>query len=259
MKSAIWKEIERLTQEFITLGINQSVDYEKYYLYSLIAHSTSIEGSTLTELEAQLLFDEGLTAKGKPLVHHLMNEDLKKAYDFAKEEAKLQTKLTPSFLQQLNAILMRTTGSVHNVVAGTFDSSLGEYRLCGVTAGVGGRSYMNCQKVPAKVEELCSFVNEGGLSLNSLKEQYELSFNTHFRLATIHPWVDGNGRTSRLLMNYLQFCMGLFPTKVFKEDRADYILSLQQAQETENNQPFLDFMAEQLKKGLALEIERFLK
>ena len=120
MRNEIWSKIERLTQEFISLGISQLVDYDKYYLYSLIAHSTSIEGSTLTEIETQLLFDEGLTAKGKPLVHHLMNEDLKKAYDFAKEKAKLQTKLTPSFLQQLNAILMRTTGSVHNVVAGTF-------------------------------------------------------------------------------------------------------------------------------------------
>ena len=259
MDCDIWKEIEKLNQEFITLGISQSVDYEKYYLYSLIAHSTSIEGSTLTEIETQLLFDEGLTAKGKPLVHHLMNEDLKKAYDFAKEEAKLQTKLTPSFLQQLNAILMRATGSVHNVAAGTFDSSIGEYRLCGVTAGVGDRSYMNYQKVPAKVEELCSSLNEKKQHSNSLKEQYELSFNAHLNLATIHPWADGNGRTSRLLMNYLQFGMGLFPTKVFKEDRADYILSLQQAQETENNQPFLDFMTEQLKKGLALEIERFLE
>ena len=258
MKSNIWEEIEKLTQEFISLGINQSVDYEKYYLYSLIAHSTSIEGSTLTEIETQLLFDEGLTAKGKPLVHHLMNEDLKKAYEFAKEEAKSQTKLTPAFLQKLNAILMQTTGSVHNSAAGTFDSSKGEYRLCGVTAGIGGRSYINYQKIPAKIEELCSSLNEGRLSLASLEEQYELSFNAHLCLATIHPWVDGNGRSSRLLMNYLQFCMGLFPTKVFKEDRADYILSLQQAQESENNQLFLDFMAEQLKKGLDLEVKRFL-
>ena len=188
-----------------------------------------------------------------------MNEDLKKAYDFAKEEAKSQTKLTSIFLQKLNALLMRTTGSVHNVAAGIFDSSLGEYRLCGVTAGIGGCSYMNYQKIPAKVEELCSFLNEKKRQSNSLKEQYELSFNAHLSLATIHPWVDGNGRTSRLLMNYLQFCMSLFPTKVFKEDRADYIFSLQQAQETEDNQPFFDFMAEQLKKGLTLEIERFLK
>ncbi len=84
------------------------VDYEKYYLFSLIAHSTAIEGSTLTELDTQLLFDEGITAKGKPLVYHLMNEDLKKAYELAKGEEEHNPPVTSAFLQTLNATLMRS-------------------------------------------------------------------------------------------------------------------------------------------------------
>ena len=52
------QEIEQLYQQFQQLGISEAVDYEKYYLYSLITHSTAIEGSTLTEVEAQMLFDE---------------------------------------------------------------------------------------------------------------------------------------------------------------------------------------------------------
>ena len=257
MEKSIWQEIEKLYQEFQKLGIGQLVDYEKYYLYSLITHSTAIEGSTLTEMDTQLLFDEGVTAKGKPLVYHLMNEDLKNAYELAKEESVQGVDITSSLLQKLNATLMRTTGSVHNTIGGSFDSSKGEFRLCGVTAGVGGRSYMSYQKVPAKVEELCSILQERQKLMNTLREQYELSFNAHLNLVTIHPWVDGNGRTARLLMNYIQFCYHLFPTKIFKEDREEYILSLHQCQDEETNQPFLSFMAGQLKKSLSLEIERF--
>lgn len=257
MEQGVWQEIEQLYQKFQKLGISEAVDYEKYYLYSLIAHSTAIEGSTLTELDTQLLFDEGVTAKGKPLVYHLMNEDLKQAYELAKTESDSLVPITPAFLKRLNAMLMRTTGSVHNVMGGSFDSSKGEFRLCGVTAGVGGHSYMNYLKVPAKVDELCVLLQEKQKTVGAFREQYELSFNAHLNLVTIHPWVDGNGRTARLLMNYIQFCYHLFPTKIFKEDREEYILSLRQCQDEETNQPFLSFMAGQLKKSLSLEIERF--
>lgn len=58
-------------------------------------------------------------------------------------------------------------------------------------------------------------------------------------------------------MNYIQFCYNLFPTKIFKEDREEYISALRLSQEEEVNQPFLNFMAGQLKKSLSLEIERF--
>lgn len=257
MQSVVWQEIEQLYQEFQKLGISESVDYDKYYLYSLITHSTAIEGSTLTEVETQMLFDEGLTANGKPLVYHLMNEDLKNAYELAKDEAKRKISVTAEFLQRLNAALMRTTGSTYNVMGGSFDSSKGDFRLCGVTAGIGGWSYMNYLKVPVKVEEFCNVLQQRQNAVETLREQYELSFNAHLNLVTIHPWVDGNGRTARLLMNYIQFCHNLFPTKVFIEDREEYILSLRQSQEEENNRYFLDFMFGQLKKSLLLEIERF--
>ena len=111
--------------------------------------------------------------------------------------------------------------------------------------------------MPTKVEEFCTILQEKHKMAGTFREQYELSFNVHLNLVTIHPWVDGNGRTARLLMNYVQFCYHLFPVKIFKEDRADYILSLQQSQDNEVNQPFLDIMAVQLKKSLALEIEKY--
>ena len=99
MEQSVWHEIEQLYQKFQKLRINEAVDYDKYYLYSLITHSTAIEGSTLTELDTQLLFDEGVTAKGKPLAHHLMNDDLKQAYELAKAETISLVPVTPAFLQ----------------------------------------------------------------------------------------------------------------------------------------------------------------
>ena len=65
MEQGVWQEIELLYQKFQKLGISEAVDYDKYYLYSLITHSTAIEGSTLTELDTQLLFDEGVTEIGR--------------------------------------------------------------------------------------------------------------------------------------------------------------------------------------------------
>jgi Fic family protein len=217
-------------------------------LYSIITHSTAIEGSTLTELETTLLFDEGITAKGKPLVHHLMNEDLKRAYLVAKQQADAKKPITPVFLQELNALVMKSTGSMTHVTGGSFDSSTGEFRLCGVTAGLGGESYMNYLKVPEMVSELCDELNKRLESVTTLDDMYKLSFDAHLNLVTIHPWVEGNGRTSRLLMNYMQFYHDIFPVKVYKESKAEYIAALIKSREQENSHPFREFMARQLLK-----------
>ena len=80
-------------------------------------------------------------------------------------------------------------------MGGSFDSSKGEFRLCGVTAGVGGCSYMSYPKVPAKVEELCSILREKQKNMETFRERYELSFNAHLNLVTVHPWVDGDRKS----------------------------------------------------------------
>ena len=67
-----------LLDQYHQLGIAQQVDYDKFYLYSLITHSTAIEGSTVTEVENQLLFDEDLPARGRSMQELLMNLDLRR-------------------------------------------------------------------------------------------------------------------------------------------------------------------------------------
>ena len=76
-------ELEKLVSLYRELGIDRQIDYDKFYLYSLITHSTAIEGSTITELENQIMFDQGVSLKGKSILEQNMNLDLKNAYEYA--------------------------------------------------------------------------------------------------------------------------------------------------------------------------------
>ena len=246
--------------EYKQLGIAEQIDYDKFYLYSLITHSTAIEGSTVTEIENQLLFDEGISAKGRTMQEQLMNLDLKKAYEQAIRLAKSHTDFSVEMLKKLSSIVMKNTGSQYNTVQGSFDASKGDLRLVNVTAGAGGKSYLNYAKVPSKLTTFCQEMNKRRLVLADSKdilEHYLLSFDAHFQLVTIHPWADGNGRMSRLIMNYIQFEFGLVPTKVKKEDKAEYIQALIESRVQDNALPFREFMLREHLTNLRKEIENF--
>ncbi|WP_455070657.1 Fic family protein [Prevotella histicola] len=249
-----------ILEEHDRLGFQKQIDYNKYYLYSIVTQSTAIEGSTMTEVDNQLLFDEGLTAKGKNIIEQNMNLDLKAAYERSMELAEGHTPFSIGILKHLASLVMRRTGGEVNGLAGSFDSSRGDLRLVNVTAGAGGKTYMNFQKVPHKLEDFCREVNERRKELledPGIYEQYKLSFIAHLKLVTIHPWVDGNGRMSRLIMNHLQHEFGLVPSKVLKENKGDYIEALKKSQEEESEVPFLAFMFEEHARNLQKEIENY--
>ena len=254
------KDFLNILEEHNRLDFQKQIDYNKYYLYSIITHSTAIEGSTMTEVDNQLLFDEGLTAKGKNIIEHNMNLDLKAAYERSIELAEGHTPFSIGILKQLAALVMRRTGGEIHGLNGLFDSSKGDLRLVNVTAGAGGKTYMNFQKVAYKMEEFCREVNERRKELlesPDIYEQYKLSFIAHLKLVTIHPWVDGNGRMARLIMNHLQNEFGLRQSKVLKENKDDYIKALKASQEEEDEVPFLTFMFEEHAKNLQKEIENY--
>ena len=255
-------ELQAVLDNYRSLGISQQIDYDKFYLYSIITHSTAIEGSTVTEIENQLLFDEGISAKGKPLVELLMNLDLKHAYEQSIRWAKEHKPFSVEMLKQLSALVMKNTGSVYSTLQGEFDSSKGDLRLVGVTAGAGDRSYMNFLKVPARLVDFCNEINrrrELLLENPSEMDAYLLSFDAHNILVSIHPWVDGNGRMSRLIMNHLQFEFNLVQTKVMTDDKAAYIEALNASREEESMLPFQSFMLHEHIKNLKAEIELYEK
>lgn len=256
----ILKPIEQVLQEYNSLGINQQLDYEKFYLYSIITHSTAIEGSTITEIENQILFDEGIGVN-KPMTDQLMNLDLKKAYEKAFELANQHTAFSTDMLCQLSAIVMKNTGSQYNTIAGSFNGANGDLRLLNVSAGRGGKSYVPWQKVPGKLEKFCTWINQERQHFDSMttEDKYYLSFTAHLGLVSIHPWADGNGRMSRLVMNMLQHEAGIIPSIVKKENRVDYIKALSESQDEEDGTKFLKFMLDHHKSNLLEQIDEYKK
>lgn len=254
-------KLQQLVERYRQLGIDQQIDYDKFYLYTMITHSTAIEGSTITEVENQIMFDHGVSIKGKSLEEQSMNLDLKVAYEKAIEYAKNHTPITIDLLVTLSALLMKNTGKEYKTALGDFSSARGELRLLNVTAGFGGHSYMSYNKVPAKLEEFCRQLNADRhkASEMSIDELYRLTFDAHYNLVTIHPWADGNGRMARLVMNMLQFEFGLIPAKILNDDKEEYIKSLIATREEEDLKIFSDFMTTMMEKNLADEIEAYIK
>jgi Fic family protein len=255
------KSLKEVFIKYKELGIDKQIDYDRFYLYSLITHSTAIEGSTITELENQIMFDNGISLKGKSIIEQSMNLDLKLAYEKAIEYAKQHTPISTDLLISLSALVMKNTGQDYKTMLGEFSSARGELRLLNVSAGVGGRSYMSYNKVSAKLSEFCEQLNKERTSAKnkSIDELYRLSFDAHYNLVTIHPWADGNGRMARLIMNMLQFEFGLIPTKITKEDKEEYIKALVDTREKENLDIFREFMSSMTEKNLSFEIDAYLK
>ena len=227
------------------LDISEQIDYDKFYLYSIIVHSTAIEGSTVTEVEAQLLFDEGITSSKRTMQEQQMNLDLKVAYEYGREWIKQHQPITVDWLILLASKVMAHTGSEYSAIGGNFSAAKGELRKLNVSAGIGGKSYMSYLKVPERLAAFCDELNKRRKAINptDVCAVYDLSFWAHYELVTIHPWADGNGRTSRLLMNLLQMEFGVLPTKVLKEDKSTYIQALIDTREKDDITIFHNCMA----------------
>ena len=241
------------------LGISEQIDYDKFYLYSIIVHSTAIEGSTVTEVEAQLLFDEGITSSKRTMQEQQMNLDLKVAYEYGREWIKQHKHITVDWLITLVSKVMARTGSEYSAIGGNFSAAKGELRKLNVSAGIGGKSYMSYLKVPERLAAFCDELNRRRKAIDptDVCAVYDLSFWAHYELVTIHPWADGNGRTSRLLMNLLQMEFGVLPTKVLKEDKATYIQALIDTREKEDITIFQNCMANLHIQHLKNDIDQY--
>ncbi|PIQ47294.1 MAG: cell filamentation protein Fic [Cytophagales bacterium CG12_big_fil_rev_8_21_14_0_65_40_12] len=249
------KSIESYIAEYEALELHKVVDYDKFNQFAITAHSTQIEGATLTLEETSLLIDEGITPKGKPLEHSLMVRDHHQALLLAIKFGLDRDAITQDSICQLNAAVLKSTGQKYNTALGIVDASKGELRRGSVL--VQNRYFPAYNKLPDLLKKLTEDLNDRMDKNLSQREKIDLSYSAHFNLVSIHPHYDGNGRTSRLLMNQLQTRFGLPISCVFKEDKKEYYEALEASRLEGTITPFKEFMDYQYKKHLSSEIKRY--
>ncbi len=252
----MWQRLKILRDEYMKLGIMDSMDYEKFCMISIVYNSSKIEGCSLSEIDTRILIENGITAPGKPLEDHLMVKDHFQAFLFIKEAAVVKRKLSVDFFREINTRVMASTGSKISTVSGNFDTSAGDLRLAQVY--VGKKYFPDFSKVPGLLQQLANQINKRTEHVNG-SDIVKLAADIHYNFVNIHPFGDGNGRTARLLMNYIQLYHGAPLIKIFTEDRTAYINALNEAEEKEDPEIFRSFVCEQHIKFIQLELDKYKK
>jgi len=250
----MWKELEILRTKYLDLKLNQAIDYEKFSMISIVYNSTKIEGCSLTESDTKVLLEKNITAKGKPLTDHLMVKDHFAAFQYIKEQAKLKRPVSIPFVQEVAALVMKNTGGLVSTISGDFDTSKGDLRLAQVY--VDKKYFPDFKKAEGLLQKLTDQINKRINAVNG-NEIIQLSADIHYHLVNIHPFGDGNGRTSRLMMNYIQLFHNEPMIKIFTEDRADYIDALNLTEEKKDISIFREFICQQQIKFYKAEIEKY--
>lgn len=250
----MWKELAILKKEYLESGLSEAIDYEKFSIISIVYNSTKIEGCSLTENDTKLLLENDITAKGKPLSDHLMVKDHYSAFMFLKEISRQKLKISVDLIKQVAGLVMKNTGGIVNTVAGSFDTSLGDLRKAQVY--VDNKYFPDFSKIEDLLIKLIDHVNQ---RLDNVSDDgiIKLAADIHYNLVNIHPFGDGNGRTSRLMMNYIQMYHQQPLIKIFTEDRAEYIDALNKTESKGDISIFRNFICSQQIKFLTAEIEKF--
>lgn len=151
---------------------------------------------------------------------------------------------------------MKSTGGRVNTIAGSFNTAEGDLRLAQVY--VDEKYFPDFSNVLALLENLISNINRRVDKVQG-DEIVKLAADIHYNLVNIHPFGDGNGRTSRLFMNYIQRYHNVPLIKIFTEDRAEYIDALNETEEKEDMRVFRNFICRQQIKFYEAEITKFQK
>ena len=217
---------------------------DEWFNVELTYNSNAIEGNTLTRQETALVLEKGITIGGKSLTEHLEATNHAKALEFIKTlVSKKSSDVTEKTILFLHECILK----------GINDANAGRYRSVQIRIA-GSRVVMpNPLKVPGLMTEFVSW-----LSTENTLHPVALAGEAHYRLVTIHPFVDGNGRTARLLMNLILQMHGYPPAIIRNEDRKYYIESLETAQLGGSRDAFDQLICEAVDRSLDIYLESLL-
>lgn len=202
-------------------------NFNKAFEIEYAHNSTAIEGNTLTLIETKVLLEDKISVGKKSLreIYEVVNHN--KAFSYVKNCIAEDKPLDENIVKDIHSILME------NILVG------GIYR--NVEVRITGAKHK--PPVPSEMYyQIKDFFSN--LNFKSDLNPIELASWTHAEFVKIHPFVDGNGRTSRLIMNYQLMKHGFLPISVNKEDKLDYFNFLEEYAVNGNLEPFADFVAE---------------
>lgn len=202
--------------------------------------SNAIEGNTLSRAETALIVEKGLTVEGKTLNEHLEAVNHAQALEYIATLSKIKrVDLTQKHLLELHRLILQKID----------DANAGRYRSVPVRIA-GSRAIMpNPMKVPHLMDECMTWLTK------IQDDELVIAADAHFRLVSIHPFVDGNGRTARLLMNLLLLQAGYPPAIIRKEDRKRYIDSIEAGQLGKSLNDYYDLIFASVDRSLDIYLD----
>lgn len=217
-------------------------ELKKQFEIELTYNSNAIEGNSLTLRETQLVLEHGITVKGKSLREHFEAINHKEAIVFIEQSFKEE--ISENLIKKLHKLILEKI----------YDEAKGQYRKENVRILGAIKSPPQAVKVPKLMKEFIEYIKKNPEKLNPL----EFAAMLHYKLVEIHPFIDGNGRVSRLLMNLLLMKHRYPITIILKVDRKKYYTTLKEADQG-NIKPFLDFIGSAVNRSLDIYLSSFKK
>ena len=202
-------------------------------------HSNAMEGNTLTLPETKLVLEEGITIGGKSLREHLEATNNAKAFDLIEDIAKKKKPINHIVIQQ-----------IHEVVTAGILEDPGKYRTKNVRIIGSAKTPPDWSKVTKLMDDLIERI------ARYKNHTVEVASILHHRFVEIHPFIDGNGRVSRLLTNLYLIAQGYPPVVLKIEDRGKYYRFLRAA-DAGNLGPFTNFIAKAVDESLTMYLSIF--